>query len=58
MGIFVYDLLRNTLKKTRVKTLQLEKMRFVKVNELKLTQVEIFSFFHFKCAAANVAELF
>ena len=33
-------------------------MRFIKVNELKLTQVELFSFFHFMCAAANVFELF
>ena len=33
-------------------------MRFIKVNELKLTQVELFSFFHFMCAAANASELF
>ena len=33
-------------------------MRFIKVNELKLTQVELFSFFHFLCAAANASELF
>ena len=33
-------------------------MRFIKVNELKLTQVELFSFFHFVCAAANASELF
>ena len=35
-----------------------EKVRFIKVNELKLTQVELFSFFHLKCAAANVPEMF
>ena len=33
-------------------------MRFMKVNELKLTQVELFSFFHFMCVAANASELF
>ena len=33
-------------------------MRFIKVKELKLTEVELFSFFHFMCAAAEVFELF
>ena len=33
-------------------------MRFIKVNDLKLTQVELFSFFHFMCVAANASELF
>ena len=33
-------------------------MRFIKGNELKLIQVELFSFFHFMCAAANASELF
>ena len=33
-------------------------MRFTKVNKFKLTQVELFSFFHFMCAAANASELF
>ena len=28
------------------------------MNELKLTQVELFSFFHFICVAANASELF
>ena len=28
------------------------------MNELKLTQVELFRFFHFKCVAADVSELF
>ena len=37
---------------------QFEKVRFIKVNELKLSQVELFSFFHFMCAAANASELF
>ena len=46
-----------TLKKTRLKITQLEKVRFIKVNELKLTQVESFSFFHFMCAAASAFEL-
>ena len=47
-----------TLKKTRLKITQLEKARFIKVNELKLTQVELFSFFHFMCADANASEFF
>ena len=46
------------LKKRRLKITQLEKGRFIKVNELKLTQVELISFFHFKCVAANASELF
>ena len=37
---------------------QLEKVSFIKVNELKLTQVELFSFFYFMYAAANASELF
>ena len=41
-----------------MKITQLEKVRFIKVNETKLTQVELFSFFQLKCAAANVSELF
>ena len=35
---------------------ELEKVRFIKVNEIKLTQTELFSFFHFICA--NATELF
>ena len=31
---------------------------FIKVNELKLTQVQLFSFYHFMRAAANATELF
>ena len=37
---------------------ELEKVRFIKVNEIKLTQTELFSFFHFICATANASELF
>ena len=36
---------------------QLEKMNFIKVNEVKLTKVEFFSFFHFMYVAANASEL-
>ena len=46
-----------TLKKQRLKITQLEKARFIKVNELKFTQVELFSFFHFVYAAANASKL-
>ena len=45
-------------EKTRLKIIQLEKVRFVKVNELKLTEVELFQLFHFMCAAANAFEYF
>ena len=44
--------------KTRLIIIQLEKMHFIKVNELKLSQVELFSIFHFMCVAANASELF
>ena len=37
---------------------QLEKTRFIKVNELKLFEVELFLFFHFMCVAAKGSELF
>ena len=37
---------------------QLEKVRFTKVNDLKLTQVELISFYHLSCVAANASELF
>ena len=51
-------MLSYTLKK-RLKITQIEKERFIKVNELKLTQVEVFSFFlNFMCAAAYASELF
>ena len=34
-------------------------MRFIKINELKLPQDELFScFFHFKCVVSNVSKLF
>ena len=44
--------------KRRLKITEVEKVRFIKVNKLKLTQVELFYFFHFICAAANASELF
>ena len=33
-------------------------MCFIKVNELKLSQVELVSFFQFMCGATNASELF
>ena len=33
-------------------------VRFMKANELKLTQVQLFSFFPFMCAVANASEMF
>ena len=39
-------------------TTQLEKVRFIKVTELKLSQVELFSFYHCICVAAKASELF
>ena len=39
---FLKEVLPHTLKKTRLKITQLEKLHFIKVNELKLTQVELF----------------
>ena len=41
-----------------MKITQFEKVRFIKVNGLKLTQVELFSFFQFMYVAANASELF
>ena len=38
-----------------LKITQSEKMRFFLVNELKLTQCELLSLFHFKNAAAYVS---
>ena len=37
---------------------ELEKVHFIKVNELKLTQDELFSLVYFKSIAANVSESF
>ena len=37
---------------------QLQKVRFSKKNELKLTEVELFSLFYFNSAAANVCDCF
>ena len=48
-----------TLKKTRLKITQFENVRFIKVNELKLTQIELFQFFfQFMCVAVNASESF
>ena len=47
-----------TLKNQRLKITQFEKKRFIEVNELKLSEVELFYFFHFKCVAANASGLF
>ena len=48
----------NTFKKRRLKLTQLEKVRFIEMNELKITQFELFPLFHFMCAATNASELF
>ena len=50
--------LHTRLKKKRLKMTQVEKERFIKMNESKLTRVELFPFFHFNSVAANVFELF
>ena len=48
-----------TLEKQRLKKTQLEKALFIKENELKLTEVELFYFFfHFMCVVAKASELF
>ena len=47
-----------TLKKQRLKITQLEKVRFIKVNKLILTQVELCKFLHFLYVAANAFKLF
>ena len=33
-------------------------MHFIKVNEITITQVELFKIFDFKCVAADASELF
>ena len=60
-----YFLLRNmknfylhTLKKQKNEINPLKKVHFINVNELKLIQVELFSYFHFKSVAVNVLALF
>ena len=45
-----------TLK--NLKIIHLEKERFIKVSELKLYQIELFSLFHFKSIAPNVTNCF
>ena len=44
-----------TLKSHRLKITQLEKERFIKVNEQILTEAELFQFFHFLCVAASAS---
>ena len=44
--------------KTRLKITQLEEVYFTKVNELKLTQAQLFYFFHFMYVTANASKLF
>ena len=58
LGCNACKLVFHTPLKTRFKITHLEKMHFIKVNELKLTEVEFFYFFHFMCIVANAAELF
>ena len=41
-----------------MKITQLEKVHFIKVNEIKLIQDKLFSFFHFIYVVANSSELF
>ena len=50
---FCIDDCSYTLKKQRSKISQLEKVRFIKVNQLKLTQVELLSFFYFNSVVFN-----
>ena len=47
-----------SLKIKRLKITQLVKMCFVELNELKFTQNELFSLFHFKSVTTNISELF
>ena len=42
----------------RMKTTKIEKVCFIKMNEIKLTQVELFSIFHCMCVAADASKLF
>ena len=44
--------------KRRLKITQLQKECFIQVNELKLTQLELFLFFHFMCATVNASKLY
>ena len=50
--------LKINLTELKLKLTELEKVRFTKMNELKLAQVELFSLFRFKSVAANVSESF
>ena len=53
--IFVFTNYNLTRLKSNIEIIQLEKVRFIKVNESKLTQ---FSFLHYMCVAANASESF
>ena len=46
------------LKKKVKKITELQQVRFIKKNELKLTQDELLTFHHFMCVAVNASELF
>ena len=51
-------LLKRLKKQDTLKITQLEKERFIKMNELKLTKLSYFSFFLIMRVAANTSELF
>ena len=56
--IIVINRCRNPFPLTRL-TIQPEKIHFSKVDELRLTQVDLFYFFfHFMCVVSYAAELF
>ena len=44
--------------KNKIENNSLKKVRFIKVNEFKITQIELFYFFHFICVVANASEFF
>ena len=58
MTMLYHFFTERTRLKVRLKITHLEELRFIKVNELQLTQVEFFSFIQLKCVAANASELF
>ena len=47
-----------TLLKTRLKINQLKKVRFIKVDELKVIQIELFEFLHVMRVAFNPSDFF
>ena len=55
----LWSITRTRLKKVvESKSVWEEKARFIQVYELKWIQVELFSFLHFMCTAANASESF